>query len=192
MKTKYAVILFGLFSLFVLLLILFFSGGGEEIREPQAQETEIPEQTEEESRESRTVQLFFLSEDDNRLHPEEREIWADVSRIYQIRQTLTELLEGPREEGISPFPLGTELREVYITPRGVAFVDFSRELENEHPSGSAAEIATVFSIVNSITYNFDSVKSVFILVNGGERETLAGHVDLRKPLLPRFDLIAKK
>ena len=69
-------------------------------------------------------------------------------------------------------------------------MDFSRELSLNHISGSAAEIATVFAIVNPLVRNFDSIKRVFILVDGTERETLNGHVDLTRPLLPRFDLVA--
>lgn len=191
METKQAAVLAGLFVVFIVLLIVFFSGGGEKIQEPQSQKTSEPEETQAEPRETRIVKLFFLSEKDNRLHPEERAIWADISDIFQARQTMQELLSGPDKEGLSPFPEGTKLREIYITKQGIAYVDFSRELESEHLSGSAAETATVFSIVNTLTSNFDSIKRVFILINGTERETLAGHIDLRRPLLPRFDLIAE-
>jgi spore germination protein GerM len=191
MDTKKIVILSGLIAIFIVLLIAFFSGGGEKIQEPGPKETAAPEETPAEPMETRTVKLFFLSERDNRLHSEERDIWADTPETDQIQQTLSQLLLGPQDEGLTPFPEGVELREVYITQRGIAYVDFSRELESEHPSGSAAETATVFSIVNSLTYNFDSIKRVFILINGGERETLAGHIDLTRPLLPRFDLIAE-
>lgn len=188
-ETKQLAVPAGLFILFVGLLILFFSGGGEKIQEPLSHESETSAETPETPRETRVVTLFFLSEEDTRLHSEEREIWADASELFQVRQTLKELLNGSQEGGLSPFPHGTELREIYITEQGIAYVDFSRELGSEHPSGSAAEIATVFSIVNSLTYNFESIKRVFILVNGSERETLAGHIDLRRPFLPRFDLI---
>jgi spore germination protein GerM len=191
MEIKHAAVLAGLFVLFIVLLIVFVSGDGEKIQKPSSRDSADPCETEAEIRETLVVKLFFLSQKDNLLHPEEREVWADSSEIRQVRQTLQELLSGPDEEGLSPFPAGTELREIYITKQGIAYVDFSREMESEHSSGSAAEIATVFSIVNTLTYNFDSIKRVFILINGGERETLAGHIDLRRPLLPRFDLIAE-
>lgn len=190
METKHAVFFAVLFVILIVLLIVFISGGGEKIQEPPPQKQEASEDIPSEPRKTRKVKLFFLSENDNRLHAHEREIWADVSEIIQVRQTLQELLSGPDGEGLTPFPPGTELREIYITKQGIAYVDFSRELESEHPSGSAAEIATVFSVVNTLSENFDSIRRVFILINGGERETLAGHIDLRRPLLPRTDLIA--
>jgi hypothetical protein len=32
---------------------------------------------------------------------------------------------------------------------------------------------------------------VGILVDGGERETLGGHIDLSRPLVPQYALVAK-
>jgi hypothetical protein len=43
---------------------------------------------------------------------------------------------------------------------------------------------TVYSIVNTAVANLDGIERVQILVEGKEVETLAGHLDLSKPLLP--------
>jgi hypothetical protein len=51
-------------------------------------------------------------------------------------------------------------------------------------------MGTVFAVVNTLTYNFKSIKRVFILIDGSEKETLAGHIDLSRPLLPRYDLVS--
>lgn len=145
----------------------------------------------EETLETRTVILYFLSGEDSLLHTEEREIIAQGGTVDLARRILEELLQGPRkEEWISPIPAETRLRELYITDEGVAYVDFSREFQDNHPSGAAAETVTVFSVVNSLARNLESVRRVFILVEGNEKETLKGHVELRRPLLPRFDLVA--
>jgi hypothetical protein len=52
-------------------------------------------------------------------------------------------------------------------------------------------MATIFSIVNSLTYNFKPIRKVFILVEGGEKETLGGHISLAQPFLPKHDLVAE-
>jgi hypothetical protein len=40
----------------------------------------------------------------------------------------------------------------------------------------------VYTIVDALTANLPAVRSVQVLVDGKEVETLAGHVDLRRPL----------
>ena len=191
MNTKRLVPLAALFILMIVLMILFFTGGKEKRLSPDTGSAVI--ETEDgviEERPTRTIVLYFLSENDYLLHPEEREIYTDIPEVDQVKQTLHELLLGSLNDAISPIPEETRLREVFFTQSGVVYVDFSRELYQNHMSGSAAEVATVFAIVNPLVRNFDSIKRVFILVEGTERETLNGHIDLTRPLLPRFDLIA--
>ena len=44
------------------------------------------------------------------------------------------------------------------------------------------ELATVYSVVDSLTYNLPEIKEVKILIGGVEKETLAGHCLLLLPL----------
>ena len=173
----------------ILIFILTIAGGRSEPE--HAMEFPLDDGMEE-VLETKTVSLFFPSEGDELLHPEEREIPAYASVALQARRTIEELILGPEGNLINPIPPETKLRELYITSRGDAFVDFSREIRENHPFGSAADIATVYSIVHSLTDNFQEVKRVYILVDGGERDTLGGHIDLRRPFLPRPDLIASR
>ena len=41
---------------------------------------------------------------------------------------------------------------------------------------------TVYTLVDALTANLPAVTAVQMLVDGKEVETLAGHVDLRRPL----------
>lgn len=192
MDTKKSMILVSLFVLLVILVVLFFNQRGEEKIKPGPEETslELEAETGEEV-ELKKITLFFPSEADSLLHPEEREIIASPSLIKEAKQTILELLEGSKNGYLSPFPPETRLRELYFTKEGIAYVDFSREIQERHISGSTAEMATVFSVVNSLTYNFKSIKKVFILIEGGEKETLGGHINLSRPFLPKYDLIAE-
>jgi len=192
METKKLIILSALMVLLIVLALAFFKCGGEEKIKPlPLASTEEASSSPDEPRELKVVTLFFASESDEYLHPEEREIPTDPSVVNQARMIIHELLDGPRGALLNPFPPETKLRELFVTPAGVAYVDFSREIQDHHMSGSSAEIVTVFSIVNSLTHNLDSIKKVFILIDGGEKDTLAGHVDLSRPLVPRKDIEAR-
>ena len=90
---------------------------------------------------------------------------------------------------MSAVPPGTALRAVYLTERGDAYVDLSREAVTAHPGGTLSELLTVYTIVNALTVNLPAVHSVQILIDGKEVETLAGHVDLRQPLAKNLALV---
>ena len=74
------------------------------------------------------------------------------------------------------------MRAVFLTSRGEAYVDLSREIVSGHPGGSLEEALTVFTVVNALTVNLPTVTAVQILVDGKAVDTLAGHIDLRHPL----------
>jgi spore germination protein GerM len=83
--------------------------------------------------------------------------------------------------------LGLELGE-----DGVAKINFNRALSKDHPGGSSAEMMTLYSIVNSLTLNFSQIKRVQILIEGKAVETIAGHLSLGQPVLPKPDLIRRQ
>ena len=185
--------LFGLSLIAVLVLaaVLFRGEGGEKIKSaveisPAESPPEPPS-----AREAKTVRLFFLSEEDSLLHPEPREILAGPSIVEEAEQVVEELIRGSDKGYISPLPPETKLRQLFVTKDGVAYVDLSREIMEKHPSGSSAELATVYSIVNTLAYNFKPIKKVFLLVEGSEKETLSGHINLSQPFVPLYSLNAK-
>lgn len=128
--------------------------------------------------ESITVVLFF-ADSSGYLAPERREI-PKVAGI--ARETMIQLCRGPSpENGLMPtIPPGVEVKSIKIED-GLATVDFSGELKKNHWGGSSGEMLTVYSIVNTLT-QFSTVKRVQILVDGKIMDTLAGHLDTRKPL----------
>ena len=142
-------------------------------------------------RPKRTVNLLFLRDESDALIPEAREIIADASSpAFEAREILGELIKGSQSGLLSALPPETKLIQVYIAKDGTAYVDFSREFSDRHPSGSNAEIATIYAVVDSLAYNLKAVKKVCFLVDGEERETLAGHIAINHPILPDFSMIA--
>lgn len=176
-------------ALLVILAFIFFrGGGGEKIKasvgipaSPQTPEPGPPAET-------KLITLFFASEEDSLLHPETREVPASGSAAEEAKRVIEELIKGSERGYLSPFPPETRLRQLFITREGVAYVDFSRDIMDKHLSGSSAELATVYSIVNSLAFNFKPIKKVFILVEGEEKETLGGHISLSKAFLPLYSL----
>jgi hypothetical protein len=128
------------------------------------------------------AQLHYLSEDGLRLQPVDREIDFAEGPLAQGRLLLEALLQPAPAPLLSPIPPGTTLRGIYLSPDGVAFVDLSPEVSTAHPGGSLDEIFTVYSVVNTLSGNLPAIQAVQILVDGREVDTLAGHVDLRRPL----------
>jgi len=51
-----------------------------------------------------------------------------------------------------------------------------------HAGGILNEQATIYSVVNSLTYNLPEIQEVKVLIGGSEKETLAGHILLLLPL----------
>lgn len=192
MDKKKLLILSFLLAFLVTLIIVYLNLGGD--TKPSPTVFIPPSQAESDSEgqiEPLTIILFFPSEHDSLLHREEREIIPDSSLAQQAKRIISELLNGSQQGFISPIPPETKLRELYITREGVAYVDFSRDIMDKHLSGSSAEMSTIFSIVNSLAYNLKPVKKVFILIDGGEKKTLGGHIDLTSPFQPIYDIVSK-
>jgi spore germination protein GerM len=140
---------------------------------------EAPSFTSEQNR--REVSLFFQEADSEYLGAERRKIFLTTSLADQAKQIVVELINGPLEPGLLPtLPPQTSLRGLYLDRRGSAYVDLSSEAADLHPGGTGEEIATIYSLVDSLIYNLPEIKRVRILINGEERETLKNHLDLRR------------
>jgi spore germination protein GerM len=136
--------------------------------------------------------LFFASEDGRRLVPVEQEIPLAEGTLGQARALVeAQLSTVPPAPYVSAIPEGTKLRSLFVSDRNEAFVDLDATVRDKHPGGSMNELFTVYAIVNAVTTNVRDVQSVQLLIDGREAETLAGHVDLRRPLRKNEGLITQ-
>lgn len=124
-----------------------------------------------------TVKLAFADRAASRIVTEEREVVVPDDRPGRARRILEELARGPEKRGVATIPRGTRVISVVFDDAGGAYVDFSRELIDNHPGGSAGETFTIRSVVATLVKNFPEVRSVKFLVEGREIETIAGHYD---------------
>ena len=125
--------------------------------------------------------LYYGTSDGQALAAVKREVPLAEGPRAQGRQILEGELDAAPSPYLSLIPPGTMLRAFYITDRGDAFVDLSPEVSTMHPGGATNELLTVYAIVNTVTANLSSVERVQILIGGKQADTLAGHVDLRRP-----------
>jgi spore germination protein GerM len=142
------------------------------------------------ARSSINVKLFFQAADRPGLMIEERTVAQSSDLSRQIKAVMEELIAGSKS-GLAPtLAPATRVLEVFVTARGVAYVNLSKEAAEGAAGGSEAELITVYSVVNSLTVNFPAIKRVQILVEDKPRPTLWGHVDLTRPLPPDMTLLA--
>ena len=139
---------------------------------------------------SRTIKarLFYVSDDGTRLMGVEREV-PFAEGFDQAREIIVAQIAPSSEPLLSAVPPGTTLRSLFMTERGDAYVDLSREAAEAHGGGTLNEMLTVYTIVHALTVNLPAVESVQILIEGKEVPTLAGHVDLRQPLAENLALV---
>lgn len=134
--------------------------------------------------------LYFASEDGMRLVPSEAEVPLAEGLVAQARSIVEAQLAARAPAPLaSTIPKGATLRGVFISQRNEAFVDLDPAIRSTHPGGTLQELMTVYTIVNALLTNLPNLHEVQILIGGQEVDTLAGHVDLRRPLRKNEGLI---
>lgn len=135
------------------------------------------------------VTLFFSSADGTGLVREAREIEGSCNTDISpcIRAILEELANGPLGDLAPTIPQNSSFRSIQIQG-DTAVIDLGSDLVEGLPKGSSAEMTAVYSMVDTITFNFPTIKKVQFLVEGQNVSTLDGHLYLGKPLEPDFQL----
>jgi spore germination protein GerM len=139
---------------------------------------------------SRKIQahLFYVTEDGRRLTRVEQEVPFADSPVEQARAIVHAQLMPVSEPLVSAIPPGTTLRALFLAG-SEAYVDLSPEFTAAHPGGSMNELLTIYTLVEVLTVNLPAITSVQLLVDGRELDTLAGHVNLRQPLVKNLDWV---
>ncbi|MFC1734900.1 GerMN domain-containing protein [Candidatus Hydrogenedentota bacterium] len=128
----------------------------------------------------KVMPLYFATSDGQALGRESRPISVSGDVSHDIHQVVSALVEGPRQTGLSPtLPPETVLLSSYVIDSGCVVLDFDYQLSYKQPGGAAAELLTIYSLVNTLTSNFKDIETMQVLIAGKEIETLAGHIDCR-------------
>jgi len=81
------------------------------------------------------------------------------------------------------------LRELYLDAFGTAYIDLSPGPQKDVRASAWEEQLAIYAMVNTLLQNFDGIKTVVLLIDGREAQTLAGHMDLSRTFTKRMDLV---
>lgn len=125
------------------------------------------------------VILFVARDDDGSLRPVATQIPMPSGRQQRAEELLRALVSYYLEKN-SPHVLGSgaDVRSVFLVDPGVAVIDLNAAFADTHRSGVLVEELTVASLIETVAANTPGILKVKILVDGKERDTLAGHADL--------------
>ena len=103
--------------------------------------------------------------------PQERSLRAREA----LRAVLAQYLQSP-----SPHPLGkgADIKEVFLINNNTAVVNTTSQFADGHPSGILLEEMTLTSLIETLNANVPGISRIKFVVEGKERDTLAGHADL--------------
>jgi hypothetical protein len=135
------------------------------------------------------AKLFYVAENGVSLVSVDGEAAFGDGPLEQARRLIEAQLQPAPAPLLQAIPDGTSVRGVFIGEHGDAYVDMSGEISRNHPGGSLEELFTVYALVNVLTVNLPAISSVQIVVDGHEVETIAGHVDIRRPLVKNLSLL---
>jgi hypothetical protein len=92
-----------------------------------------------------------------------------------LRALLTLYLDKNSSHHLGP---GSEVRSIYLVDPGLAVIDLNQAFADGHRSGILVEELTVASLAETLSANLPGITRVKFLVEGKQRDTLAGHADL--------------
>ena len=145
-------------------------------------------ETELEIEEKKYIKLYFSDLKSEHLIAEAREITVSPKETMEMR-IIKELLKGPVNPNLmKTIPSETKILSVE-TKEGICFVNFSQEFRTRHTGGSAGEMMTVYSIVNSLT-EIDGVEKVQFLIEGQKKDVFI-HLIFNEPFSRDQELIQK-
>jgi len=162
-------------------LALMFWALSDSIFPPDAEEAAA-------KRERKEVVLYFSDANERFLVPEKRLVPKGKNTTAQAEEIVKALIEGPKLGQIRTIPSSAKLQGIRIT-EGTAILNFDNPFIEQHPGGTASEVATVYSLANTLTQNLTEIKKVRFQVGGKDVTTIKGHVDLREPIFPNKDLV---
>jgi hypothetical protein len=207
MIPRYQRVLFWTLSLAILLMAVFLLHGCEQTREkltrrrnetPLAAPVAAPKET---------VRLALADDVTDRIIMSDREValpteetaraQALLSRLiaeYSFKNSMHVLESGPAIDDVFflDLPLhapASPVRSPGSAPSAgdgsgtggqLALVNLRGTFADRHPSSIAAETLTINSIIGTVYANFPRVQEIRFVVDGHDRDTLAGHADLTR------------
>jgi hypothetical protein len=126
-----------------------------------------------------SIHILVAYDDDQALRWRDAQAFMPEDRSQRAKAVLRAVLEQYLQKP-SPHPVGKDaaIKDVYLIGNDTLLVDTSAAFADQHPSGILLEEMTLASLIETLSANVPGITRVKFLVEGKERETLAGHADL--------------
>ena len=136
-----------------------------------------------------SVTMMMANDMDGSVQPASQNIALPVDANARAHVILQHLITNyARPNSKHPIAANKGVNEIFfmtlpleanqVVPGTVAVVDLSTSFVDAHPSGIEPETLTLLSIIGTLHANFPQISQVRFLVDGQQRDTLAGHADL--------------
>jgi Sporulation and spore germination len=125
------------------------------------------------------ISVLVAYDEDRALRWRETTVSLPDERSMRVREVLRAVLAQYLQYP-SPHPVGkgADIKDVYLLGDDTAVIDTTPQFADAHPSGILLEEMTIYSLIESLTANVPGITRVKFIVDGQEKETLAGHADL--------------
>ena len=125
------------------------------------------------------IRILVAYDDDQALRWRNATIFMPADRSLRAREALRAVLAQYLQTP-SPHPLaaGADIKDVFLIGNDTMVIDTTSQFAAGHPPGILLEHLTIVSLIETVTANVPGLAKVKFLVEGQERETLAGHADL--------------
>ena len=127
------------------------------------------------------INVWVAHDEDGTLRKQETRVTLPAETTQRARQIVRALFTIYLDRR-SPHPIGegSEVKDVYLLNNDTLVVDLNAPFADAHRSGVFVEELTMLSMVQTLAANIPNIHQVKFLVDGKERETLAGHADLKQ------------
>jgi len=149
--------------------------------------------------------LMIANDQDGSLVPVERQLALPADPTTRARALLNDLFANYAQPGsLHPLAAFPAVNDVFLLPEAdqpaasatakpadakeIAVVNLNGAFVDHHPSGILVETLTLLSILGTLHANLPQVAQVRFLVDGHQKETLAGHADLTRTYLAATDV----
>ncbi len=146
------------------------------------------------SRPAQTVTMMIANDMNGSLQPASQNMALPVdsnARAHVILQHL--IVDYARPDAKHPIAGNKGVNGIFfmvlpqdanhVSAGTMAVVDLSASFVAAHPSGIEPETLTLLSMIGTLHANFPDITQVRFLVDGQQRDTLAGHADLTRVYL---------
>lgn len=128
---------------------------------------------------SATIAIYVPDDSDGTLTREDITVLLPSDPAGRAREILRTLItECQKKDSNHPLPPDADIKEVFFPSPNLAVIDSNAAFAEGHPSGILVEELTLAAFARTLAINMPEVKQFKLLVDGKERETLAGHIDL--------------